>query len=76
MKFIIVNITYKGILKLVLIFQTLQLIAQRLSHQLKSKGRWNFIIFLKTAPPAEGDLKPNCSNSNKLMLKMLKKFKT
>ena len=29
MKFIIVNITYKGILKLVLLFQTLQLIAQR-----------------------------------------------
>ena len=29
MKFIIVNITYKGILKLVLSFQTLQLIAQR-----------------------------------------------
>ena len=29
MKFIIVNITYKGILKLVLLFQTLKLIAQR-----------------------------------------------
>ena len=29
MKFITVNITYKGILKLVLLFQTLQLIAQR-----------------------------------------------
>ena len=29
MKFIVVNITYKGILKLVLSFQTLQLIAQR-----------------------------------------------
>ena len=29
MKFIIVNVTYKGILKLVLLFQTLQLIAQR-----------------------------------------------
>ena len=29
MKFIIVNITYKGILKLVLLFQTLQLIGQR-----------------------------------------------
>ena len=29
MKFIIVNITYKGILKLILLFQTLQLIAQR-----------------------------------------------
>ena len=29
MKFIIVNITYKGIFKLVLLFQTLQLIAQR-----------------------------------------------
>ena len=76
MKFIMVNITYKGILKLVLLFQTLQLIAQGLSHQLKSIGRWSFIIFPKTVPPAEGELKPNYSNSNKLMLKMLKTFKT
>ena len=30
MKIIIVNVTYKGILKLVILFQTLQLIAQRL----------------------------------------------
>ena len=75
MKFIIVNITYKGILKLILLFQTLQLIAQGLSHQLKSKGLWNFIIFPKTALPAERELKPNYSNSNKLMLKMLKPFK-
>ena len=29
MEFIIVNVIYKGILKLVLLFQTLQLIAQR-----------------------------------------------
>ena len=29
MEFIIVDVTYKGILKLVLLFQTLQLIAQR-----------------------------------------------
>ena len=49
--------------------------AQGLSHQLKSKEWWNSIIFLKTAPPTKGDLKPNYSNSNKLMLKMLKMFK-
>ena len=30
----------------------------------------------KIAPPAEGELKPNYSNSNKLILKMLKTFKT
>ena len=58
--------------ELVLLFQTLQLIAQGLSHQLKSKGWWNFIIFPKTVPPGEGELKPNYSNSNKLMLKMFK----
>ena len=29
MEFIIVNVIYKGILKLVILFQTLQLIAQR-----------------------------------------------
>ena len=49
--------------------------AQGLSHQLKPKEWWNFIIFPKTAPPAKGELKPNYSNSNKLMLKMLKMFK-
>ena len=76
MKFIIVNITYKGILKFVLLFQISQLIARGLSHQLKFKGCCNFIIFPKIAPPAEEELKPNYSNSNKLMLKMLKKFKT
>ena len=49
--------------------------AQGLSHQLKSKEWWNSIIFPKTAPSAKGELKPNCSKSNKLMLKMLKMFK-
>ena len=43
-------------------------IDQGLSYQLKSKELWNSIIFPKTAPSTEGELKPNYTNSNKLML--------
>ena len=50
--------------------------AQGLSYQLKTKEWWNSIIFLKTAPLVERELKPNYPNFNKLMLKMLKTFKT
>ena len=39
-----------------------------LQHELKSKGWWNSIVFFKTTPLMEGELKPNYSNSSKLML--------
>ena len=42
--------------------------AQGLWYQLKSKGWWNSIIFLKTVPPAKGELKLKYPNFNKLML--------
>ena len=44
MEFIIVNVTYKGILKLVLLFQTLQLIAQRLIASIYEKTQKYLLI--------------------------------
>ena len=37
-------------------------------YQLKSKGWWNSIVFLKIVPPAEMELKLSYLNLNKLML--------